>query len=257
MNEMQIFKNEEFGEIRIVAIDGEPWLVGKDVAAALGYSNPRDALAKHVDNEDRDTVAIRDGTSGNPNVTIINESGLYSLVLSSKLPGAKQFRRWVTSEVLPSIRKNGGYFAGQDDISASDAEILSRAMAVAQRVLAERDERIKRLSRQNEIMQPKADYFDDLVDRNTLTGIRETAKELGCKPKKFVAYLIENKYLYRDQKGQLQPYAGNADYLFVLKECKSSRNSWSGTQLLVTPKGRETFRLLLKSAPLCATEKSH
>lgn len=96
MDELQIFENPEFGTIRSVEIESEPWLVGKDVAEALGYSNPRDALAKHVDDEDKNTVALRDGTSGNPNLTVINESGLYSLILSSKLPGAKKFKRWVT-----------------------------------------------------------------------------------------------------------------------------------------------------------------
>lgn len=109
MSNLQIFNNPEFGTVRTVELDGTPWLVGKDVAVALGYSNPRDALAKHVDDEDKNTVAICDGTPGNPNQTIINESGLYSLVLSSKLPGAKRFRRWITSEVLPSIRKHGAY----------------------------------------------------------------------------------------------------------------------------------------------------
>lgn len=109
MNELQIFENPEFGRVRTVEVNGEPWLVGKDVAAALGYSNPRDALASHVDAEDKSTVAFRDGTAGNPNLTIINESGLYSLVLSSKLPTAKKFRRWVTSEVLPSLRRSGSY----------------------------------------------------------------------------------------------------------------------------------------------------
>lgn len=109
MNKIQIFSNTEFGKMRTLIIDGEPWFVGKDVAEALGYSNPRDALAKHVDDEDKNTVAFRDGTSGNPNVTIINESGLYSLILSSKLPSAKRFKRWITSEVLPTLRKNGTY----------------------------------------------------------------------------------------------------------------------------------------------------
>lgn len=113
MNDLQIFNNPEFGEIRAIEVDGEPWFVGKDVAAALGYSNPRDALAKHVDEEDKDTVAFRDGTSGNPNQTIINESGVYSLIFSSKRPKAKEFKRWVTSEVLPSIRKTGGYLTPQ------------------------------------------------------------------------------------------------------------------------------------------------
>ena len=109
MNGLQIFNNEEFGQIRTVAIDNEPWFVGKDVAEALGYSNTRDALRVHVDNEDKNTVAIYDGNKGNPNQTIINESGLYALIFGSKLPNAKKFKRWVTSEVLPAIRKTGSY----------------------------------------------------------------------------------------------------------------------------------------------------
>lgn len=121
MNGLQVFANPDFGEIRTVEIDGEPWLVGKDVAVALGYSNPRKALADHVDNEDKNTVTIRDGIPGNPNVTVINESGLYSLILSSKLPSAKKFKRWVTLEVLPAIRRTGGYHT-----PVSEAELLAR-----------------------------------------------------------------------------------------------------------------------------------
>ncbi len=109
MNEIQIFNNEEFGRIRLVLINDEPWIVGKDVAQALGYSNHRDALYKHVDDEDKNTVAIRDGIQGNPNMIIINESGLYALIFGSKLPSARRFKHWVTSEVLPTIRKTGRY----------------------------------------------------------------------------------------------------------------------------------------------------
>ena len=109
MNEIKIFENTQFGQIRVIERDGAPWFVGKEVAEILGYSNTRDALVTHVDNEDKDTVAIHDGIPGNPNQVIINESGLYSLVLRSNLPAAKQFKRWVTSEVLPAIRKSGGY----------------------------------------------------------------------------------------------------------------------------------------------------
>ena len=109
MNNLQIFKNDSFGEVRTLIINDEPWFVGKDVAEILGYSNTRKALIDHVEDEDKNTVTIRDGIQGNPNMTIINESGLYSLILSSKLPKAKEFKRWVTSEVLPSIRKTGGY----------------------------------------------------------------------------------------------------------------------------------------------------
>ena len=109
MEELQIFNNEEFGNVRSLMIDNEPWLVGKDVAEALGYGNPRDALSKHVDEEDkRSNVAIHDG-SQNRNMTIINESGLYALVFGSKLPSAKKFKHWVTSEVLPTLRKTGSY----------------------------------------------------------------------------------------------------------------------------------------------------
>ena len=108
-NEVQIFENAEFGKVRTIVKDGEPFFIGKDVAEILGYSNTRDALAKHVDDEDKNTVAIRDGIQGNPNLTIINESGVYALIFGSKLPKAKQFKRWVTSEVLPSIRKTGSY----------------------------------------------------------------------------------------------------------------------------------------------------
>lgn len=111
MNNLQIFENESFGQIRVVEKDGEPWFVGKDVADILGYSNPRKAMADHVEMEDKtDGVTIRDAMGREQNPTLINESGLYSLVLTSKLPTAKRFKRWVTHEVIPSIRKHGDKF---------------------------------------------------------------------------------------------------------------------------------------------------
>lgn len=117
---MTVFNSSEFGNVSVIMIDGEPWMVGKDVAEALGYSNPRDALSKHVDDEDKNTVAFCDGNRGNPNMTIINESGLYSLAFSSKLPTAKKFRRWVTGTVLPTIRKTGGYILGEENMTSSE-----------------------------------------------------------------------------------------------------------------------------------------
>lgn len=110
LNQLEIFKNREFGEIRTVTIDGEPWFVGKDIAEALGYSNTRDALATHVMDDDKNTVVISDGKRrGNPNQVIINESGVYALIFGSKLDSAKRFKHWVTSEVLPQIRRAGSY----------------------------------------------------------------------------------------------------------------------------------------------------
>lgn len=108
MNKIQVFENKEFGQVRSMTLNGSPWFVGRDVATALGYKNSRDALAKHVDEEDKD-VAKRDTLGGEQEVIIINESGLYSLILSSKLPAAKRFKRWVTSEVLPAIHHTGEY----------------------------------------------------------------------------------------------------------------------------------------------------
>lgn len=246
MEKLKLFNNPEFGTIRVISIEDEPWLVGKDVAEALGYANPRKALDDHVDAEDKmqgDGVTIRDSIGRDQHPTIINESGLYSLVLSSKLPGAKKFRRWVTSEVLPSIRKTGGYIQGQQELSPE--ELMAKALLVAQKTLEDREKRIADLSSQNEIMKPKADYFDRLVDRNTLTNFRETAKQFGVAPKKFVAFLIENNFVYRDKRGRLLPAESKNDGLFEVKECINDKNKWSGTQTLITPKGREVLRLLL------------
>lgn len=248
-NNLITFNNPDFGEVRTLNIDNEPWFLGKDVATVLGYSNPRDALAKHVDDDDKNTVAICDGIPGNPSKTIINESGLYSLVLSSKLPTAKAFKRWITHDVIPSIRKNGGYIAGQENMTAE--ELMAKALLMAKKTIDEKEARLAKteaeLSKvvvQNAIMEPKAGYFDELAKRNTLTGFRETAKQLGIKQNEFIKFLLDKKYIYRDQRGKIMPYAKKNDGLFEVKECFNDKTKWSGTQTLITPKGRETFRLL-------------
>lgn len=252
MNDLQIFENDEFGEIRTVSVDGEPWFVASDVCKALDISNPRDAVSR-LDDDERNTVALTDGNRGNPNISIINEPGLYSLVLSSRKPGAKAFKRWITHDVIPAIRKTGGYLLGEETMS--DDELLSRALTVATEKLRLREERIKELSAvnatltvDNQIMKPKAEYFDELVSRNLLTNFRETAKQLEIKEKDFVRFLIEKKYIYRDPKGKLMPYASRNDGLFEVKECFNEKTNWSGTQALVTPKGRETFRMFMLKA---------
>ena len=247
MNELKVYENPTFGQVRTIEIDNEPWFVGKDVAEALGYSDTDKAIRNHVEAEDK--LTRRFGGSGqNRNMTIINESGLYSLILSSKLPGAKEFKRWVTSEVIPSIRKTGAYMTQE----TLEAAILNPDYLL-QVVTALKEETDKRkalevvnatLTVDKAIMQPKADYFDELVERGLLTNFRETAKQLGIPPKKFVNWLIEHKYLYRDKKGKLLAYENKNNGLFELKECVNERTQWAGVQTLVTPKGRETFRLL-------------
>ncbi len=249
MNDLQIFNHPDFGEVRTVTINDEPWFVGKDVAQVLGYAKTENALAAHVDGDDTLKQGITDSLGRIQNTTLINESGLYSLVLSSKLPGAKEFKRWVTSEILPSIRKHGAYMTPetlQAAILNPDTMIqLCQQLKNAQEKNRELSVTNSRLTVENQIMQPKAEYFDELVDRNLLTNFRETAKELECKPRKFVEFLIERKYIYRDKRGKLLPYENKNDGLFVVRECFNEKTQWSGTQTMVTPKGRETFRLLL------------
>lgn len=243
MEQLKIFENPDFGRVRVVENDGVPWFVGKDVAEILGYANASKALTDHVDDEDKlnnDSLSSLGQRGG----WLINESGLYSLILSSKLPQAKAFKHWVTSDVLPSIRKTGGYISGQEQMSPE--ELMAKALQIANSIITERDKRISQLTVSNQIMQPKADYFDELVDRNLLTNFRQTAKELKVKEKVFVSFLIDKNYIYRDSKGKLMPKAGKSTDLFEVKETFNEKTQWSGVQTLITPKGRETFRLLLQ-----------
>lgn len=168
MNEMKVFNNAEFGKIRTLNRDGEPWFVGKDVATALGYKDSVNALKSHVSEEDKGGWRIAT-QYGEREAVIINESGLYSLILSSKLDSAKRFKRWVTAEVLPSIRKSGGYIAGQDEMS--DTELLAKALLVAQRQIEQRNAQIAE-------MQPKALFADAVAASHTSILIGELAKIL-------------------------------------------------------------------------------
>lgn len=242
MSNIQIF-NYQNNEVRTVDLNGEPWFVLKDVCNTLNISNQRDVQERL----DPDEVGRFDlPHPQNPEKTIemvcVNESGLYHVILRSDKQEAKPFRKWVTSEVLPSIRKNGGYIAGQEQLTPQ--ELMAKALLVANKTLAEREARISELTVQNNIMAPKAEYFDELVDRNMLTSFRDTAKELGIKPKAFVDWLLAKKFIYRDQKGKLMPREDKNSGLFEVKEAKNDKTQWSGVQTLITPKGRETFRLL-------------
>jgi prophage antirepressor-like protein len=251
-SDIQTFENSEFGSIRIVEIENEPYFVGKDVADVLGYNESNKAISRHIDEEDRMKHPIP-STGGIQSSWVINESGLYSLILSSKLPIAKKFKRWVTSEVLPSIRKHGAYMT-----SATIEQAILNPDTIIKLATALKEEQSKNkqlqavnseLAVNNQIMKPKADYFDELVDRNLLTNLRETAKQLEIKQKDFINFLLEKKYLYRDKRGKLMPYAKKNNGLFEVKEVYNDKTKWCGTQTLVTPKGRETFRLLyLKTA---------
>ena len=201
--EIQIFKHEQFGEIRTMVDEkGEPWFVGKDVARRLGYINHRKALRDHVDEEDRkDGVTIRDSIGRDQEATFINESGLYSLILASKLPQAKSFKRWVTAEVLPQIRKTGGYIPlkDQEGRELSDLEIMCRAMMIMKKSIEQKEQLIADL-------QPKADYVDEVLDSVDCLTMTQVAKGLGMTVHDLTTRLLQDSIIY-EQSGQYMLYA--------------------------------------------------
>lgn len=247
---IKIFNNAEFGEIRVMLIDDDPWFVGKDIAVALGYKDTVNALKAHVDEQDKAGWRITT-QFGEKETTIINESGLYSLIFSSKLESAQRFKHWVTHEVLPSIRKHGMYMT--DNLLETAIANPDFVIGLIQNMKAEKEKSAalqmqnKQLCEKNEEMQPKADYFDDLVAWNLAVCFRGTAKELRIPERKFIQSLIEDGYIYRDKNRNLLPKAGKGDELFVVKEFLNRKNKHGGLQTRVTPKGRETFRLLYAS----------
>ena len=220
MNKISTFNSPEFGTVRTTAINDEPWFVGKDVAIALGYSNPRDALNKHVDGEDKNTVAFRDGTSGNPNITVINESGLYSLILSSKLPNAKKFKRWVTSEVLPTIRKTGGYVNDTQqfvDYYFSDVNTYGKA-AIALML-----DETKRMADKLREQEPKVIFADAVETSKTSIPMGDLAKlikqngvDIG--QNRLFSWLRQNDYLIKSGDRRNMPTQKSMDLgLFEVK----------------------------------------
>ncbi len=248
MNELQLFKYQD-KEVRTVTLNGEPWFIAKDVCEVFGETNRNRAMQALDDDEKGYTQT--DTPGGVQRIAIVSEAGLYNLLFAMRPTKArgisdeyvsereqklKDFKRWVTHDVLPTIRRHGAYMTPE----TLDRMIASPEFGI-KLLTALKEEREK-----NAIMAPKAEYFDALVDRNLLTNFRDTAKELKTGVKEFVNFLLDNKYIFRDKKGCLLPYEAKNRGLFEVKEYVS--DNWTGLQTLITPKGRETFRLLLKGA---------
>ena len=201
--EIKIFKHEQFGRIQTMADEkGEPWFMGKDVAKVLGYKNPSNALQVHVDAEDKTSYLIQvSGSNYKANTLFINESGLYSLILASKLPQAKAFKRWVTREVLPQIRKTGGYIPLKDGEGRelTDLEIMCRAMQIMKKSIEQKDQLIADL-------QPKADYVDEVLDSVDCLTMTQVAKGLGMTVHDLTTRLLQDSIIY-EQSGQYMLYA--------------------------------------------------
>lgn len=253
MNELQIFENATFGEIRVLEIDGEPWFVGKDIAFALGYNDTDQALRKHVAEEDKLTRQI-DGSGQNRNMTIINESGLYSLIMSSKLPAAKEFKRWVTHDILPSIRKHGVY-ATSDMI---DKMIQDPDLGI--RLLTElKEERETRKQLETEVAvktqqlaeaAPKVSYYDIVLQCPDLLPISQIAKDYGMSAQKMNKLLNEAGVQYKQGNIWLlyQKYASEG-YTQTRTDVYEDSDGESHAKLRTcwTQKGRLFIYDLLKS----------
>ena len=210
-----------------------------DVCRVLELSNPS-VVAQRLDDDERTKFDL--GRQGQ--ATFINESGLYSVVLRSEKPNAKQFRKWVTSEILPSIRKHGGYMLSKENETTE--ELMARALVIAQETLKRKEQRL--LEAENKIKEdaPKVDYFNGLIERGNNLNFRDTAKLLGVGEKAFIFMLIDKKYIYRDAKGKLKPIAGYVGKYFVLKEWNATDKAKAGTQTMITVEGREKFKKLIE-----------
>lgn len=250
MNNLRIFENKDLNlKVRTVEIDGKTYFVGSDIAKALGYKDTTNAIKQHCKGVVKHHIPTN---GGNQLMNVITEGDLYRLIANSELPDAEKFESWIYDEVLPTIRKHGVYMTPEklEEVILNPDTMIKLCNALKNE--QEKNKTLQlvnsTLTVDNQIMRPKADYFDELVDRNLLTSFRETAKQLEIKEKDFINFLIDKKYIYRDKKGKLMPYADKNNGLFEVKECFNEKTNWSGTQTLITPKGRETFRLLFLKA---------
>lgn len=247
MSDLQLFQNPEFGRVRIVEVNGEAWMVGKDVAEALGYKNPQEAVRTHVDNEDKGVSEILTPGGKQP-IPIINESGLYSLVLSSKLPNARKFRRWVTTEVLPTVRKHGAYMTPE----TLQAAILNpdTMIQLCQQLKAEQ-EHSRQLEAENAAMLPKAVFADAVSASKSSILVGELAKLLrqngvDTGEKRLFHWLRQNGYLIkRNGADHNMPTQRSIEQgLFVIKEttvCHADGHTTISKTPKVTGKGQQYF----------------
>lgn len=244
MNEVKLFENEEFGLVRTVIISGEPWFVGRDVAKSLGYAKPEGAIRNNVDKDDTLVEGVEDSLGRVQQTLIINESGLYSLIFGSQLESARRFKKWVTSEVLPSIRQNGGYISGQETMS--DDELMEKALLVAQKKIADRDKKIAEQNAEIEIMKPKAEMCDKLLDASMLVNFRDAAKEIGISQTQFTGWLVDNGYVYMTSTRELRPMEPYMkSEFFQMKPYQNPYNGYKGSRTYITGRGLAAFKKLI------------
>ena len=236
-NKLMIFENEAFGKVRTLNLNGEPWFVAVDVCSVLDLSNPTIAVSR-LDEDERAKFNL--GRQGD--ATIVNEPGLYTLVLGSRKPEAKAFKRWITHEVLPNIRKHGVYITDEKlKLFAEHPELLD---ALMKSLYAAHAENLRHRAERQTLL-PKADYYDAFMDADGCTNLRTTAKELNVPERWFARFLQQTGFLYRSPAGNLMPYALPRNRgLFRVRDYV--RNGHSGAYTLITPMGKSLFRELLR-----------
>ena len=235
-NNLMIFENPEFGAVRSILIDGEPWFVAADVCKALELEKTNRALSR-LDDDEKGAHSVST-PGGRQRMSIISESGLYSLILGSRKPEARAFKRWITHEVIPSIRKHGAYMT---DSLLDALEAHPEAVPEYLNRLRSENARNRELTRRLRLALPKAEYYDAFVDPADCTNIRTTAKELGVPEKQFTRYLEEKKYLFRDKNRKLFPRAVKKSAgLFLVKDFYTERGKL-GHYTLITPAGKRHF----------------
>lgn len=235
-NKLMIFENEAFGKVRTLNLNGEPWFVAADVCKALELGNPS-MTVERLDDDEKGISTI-DTLGGKQRMAIINEPGLYSLVITSRKPEAKAFKRWITHEVIPSIRKHGAYMT---DSLLDALEAHPEAVPEYLNRLRSENARNRELTRRLRLALPKAEYYDAFVDPADCTNIRTTAKELGVPEKQFTRYLEEKKYLFRDKNRKLFPRAVKKSAgLFLVRDFYTERGKL-GHYTLITPAGKRHF----------------
>lgn len=236
-NKLMLFENEAFGKVRTLNLNGEPWFVAVDVCSVLDLSNPTIAVSR-LDEDERAKFNL--GRQGD--ATIVNEPGLYTLVLGSRKPEAKAFKRWITHEVLPNIRKHGVYITDEKlKLFAEHPELLD---ALMKSLYATHAENLRHRAERQTLL-PKADYYDAFMDADGCTNLRTTAKELNVPERWFARFLQQTGFLYRSPAGNLMPYALPRNRgLFRVRDYV--RNGHSGAYTLITPMGKSLFRELLR-----------
>ena len=235
-NNLMIFENPDFGAVRSILIDGDPWFVATDVCKALEIEKTNRALSR-LDDDEKGAHSVST-PGGRQRMSIISESGLYSLILGSRKPEARAFKRWITHEVIPSIRKHGAYMT---DSLLDALEAHPEAVPEYLNRLRSENARNRELTRRLRLALPKAEYYDAFVDPADCTNIRTTAKELGVPEKQFTRYLEEKKYLFRDKNRKLFPRAVKKSAgLFLVRDFYTERGKM-GHYTLITPAGKRHF----------------